>query len=193
MTERLRDQQLTFRKAAITRVAGEVLADTDCRSFTMAQVAGRLATSKATLYRYFRSREVLVEAAIRQAGRHTVDDARNGTPALDGNAKLAQIGRLLAARCLNVPERDGAPLCCLVEVACPFLDRVELGSLFSADTSAWRGGSRVEFVDAVLALSAVVAARRKAENRKPTNADVDAIVGVLFPAPNMTQGTDAIP
>jgi len=144
-------------------------------------VARRLASSKATLYRHFDSREALIGLAIRQAGRQTVEHVRAAASAPDGRARLAELVRLVVARCLGV-GRDGAvPPCCLAEVDCPFLDREELGSLFAEAGSAWPGASRVDLVDSILALSAVVAARRTAESVKPSSADVDAIVRILLP------------
>ena len=181
MTDRLRAQQEAFRRAAIIRVAGEVLADSDCRSLTMAEVAERLGTSKATLYRYFSGREELLEQVIRQASDDAVDDALKATTGQGPKERTAEVARFLVERCLNTRGGDGVPLCCLAEVNCPFLDWGKLGNLLGFERSAWRGGGRVQLAHSVRALSAVVAAKRKAENKKPTRADVDAIVLVLVP------------
>lgn len=176
MTERLRDQQRAFRVDVIARAAAEVFADLDCRSFTMAKVAERLATSKATLYRYFPSREALIEHVVRERWRDALEQVPE---AADPASRAATVARFLAARCLDVPG-SGARLCCLVEVECSFLDWGRFDDQLSVKGSPG-GTGEIGLARSVRALSGALSARLTAEGRKPSPADVDTIVTILFP------------
>ena len=178
MTERLRDQERGFRKQAIALAAAEVLADSDCRAFTMTDVAERLRTSKATLYRYFPSREALIRAVVEPSGRTTVERVSTAGALPESPSPGAGVAHFLARSLLDRSE-DARP-CCLIEIECPFWDwgvfDVALNTQVSPGGNDGAGLGR-----SVRALSAARAAQAAAEGRMTTPADVSAVVGILFP------------
>ena len=181
MTGEFGEAQRRFREGEILRVAADVLADVGCRALTMNEVAARLGVSKATVYRHFDTREALIRQVVQRATRDVREEARREPQAAGEREGLVRLATYLAVRCLTPRGTKGPRLCCLAEVACPFLDMTAVESLFPRERSSWPGGGGLSLGRCVLPLSAAVAARRRTENRNATQADISTILRVLFP------------
>jgi AcrR family transcriptional regulator len=173
VTGSFRERQRAFREREILRAARLALAERGCRAITMAELAGRLGMSKATLYQHYVSREELLRRAVGEAWREALAGALPAADGASGPGRSRSAVEALLRRSLGVAEGEPPP-CCLAEIECPYLDPGELGSwLEELGVERSRDG-----IDPALALRALMVAihqRRRAAGARPTAEDVAAI------------------
>jgi AcrR family transcriptional regulator len=178
-----RERQRAFREREILRAARSALADRGCRALTMAELAGRLGMSKATLYQHFASREELLRRAVGEAWREALAGALAAADGLVGSQRSRRAVEELLRNLLGVGAAPGEPRpCCLAEIECPFLEVDELGR--------WLAGLGVESspdgIDPALALRALAVAvyqRRRAAGQQVTAEEADAIARCVLSRP----------
>jgi AcrR family transcriptional regulator len=175
VTAPFRERQRAFREREIVRAAQLAVAERGCRALTMAELAGRLGLSKATLYQHFASRDELLRRAVGEAWREALAGALAGADGAPGPPDSKSAVEELLRRSLGVGTAEGEPPpCCLAEIECPFLEPDALGG--------WLERLGVERspdgIDPALALRALMVAlyqRRRATGRQATAEDVAAI------------------
>ncbi|MFI7135860.1 TetR/AcrR family transcriptional regulator [Nonomuraea sp. NPDC050153] len=179
---RTRSEQAAWRREQLLDAALRVFADKGVDGATVKDVAQAAGVTPGLLYRYFDSKEAMVETLLSERGflprlrelRAERPDARPATEVLTG--LLEAFDRLLAehAELMAVffsAARARAPLASLVseghELIGEFLaERVAAGELRAHDTAT-----------AARTLFATVAVNR----RMGTPVDIAALVGLLFP------------
>lgn len=179
--ERLRDRQKAFREDTIMRAAAGLLAEVGCDILTMEQVARRLGTSKAVLYRHFESKDELLTRALSQAARATLDELRSRAEGAPEEGRLRTAARALVQNWMGLTDPDPAATavpCCLTKVVCPYATWTDFDALFT-ELGAER--ERIALSLALRALSAVAVQRLRAENQQATSEDVEAVLHYLFP------------
>lgn len=185
--DKLRERQRAFREREIARVTAALLAQTDCGSLTMDQVAAALGTSKASIYRMF-SRATLLQRAVAEAVRDVLEEARTAAAKAGQNGAFRAAARVLVQRWLSLaPKPHGlrAP-CCLKEVECPYVDWEQADDALrelaaASDVRKELGHRQMKLARALRALAAVRMYQLRSLGRKPTRADVDAVLRYLFP------------
>jgi len=183
VTAPFRERQRAFREREIVRAAQLALADRGCRALTMAELAGRLGMSKATLYQHFSSREELLRRAVGEAWREALAGVLVAADGAPGPGRSRGAVEELLRRSLGVGAAEGESRpCCLAEIECPYLDPDELGS--------WLEGLGIQRppdgIDPALALRALTVAlyqRRRATGRQATAEDVVAIARYVLSRP----------
>src|SRR6202789_1904440 len=73
MSESATSSRRDQRREAILRVAGEVFLEEGYSAASMSTIAARLGGSKGTLYNYFKNKEELFEAQVRDLCGHGAD------------------------------------------------------------------------------------------------------------------------
>src|ERR1035437_7744928 len=80
------------RRENILKVAREVFFEQGFAAASMSTIAARLGGSKGTLYNYFKSKEELFAAYVRDECRRFADDVFDGIGDLDIASRLTLIG-----------------------------------------------------------------------------------------------------
>jgi AcrR family transcriptional regulator len=175
MTASFRERQRAFREREILRAAQLALAERGCRALTMAELAGRLGMSKASLYQHFASREELLRRAVGEAWREALAGALAAADGAPGPERSRRAAEELLRRSLGVGAAEGEPRpCCLAEVECPYLDPDELGSWLEG-LGIQRPPDGIDPALALRALAVVVHQQRRAAGRRATAEDAEAI------------------
>lgn len=187
---RLRARQRAFREEQILAETRRVLCRKTCLTLTVEEVAEALGTSKAAIYRHFRSREALLAQSLAAGWSATLERLRTALQGRVGDRAGTAVARALAEAWLRVGADDAA-LCCLCLVTCPFVslrpvEELVRGAIPDAH-SPWMPPDR--FVAVLRALCAVTLARARQEGREPGAEDVDAVLADLFGRP-LPSGSD---
>jgi AcrR family transcriptional regulator len=169
-----RARQRTLREDEIIRAASTLLRTEGCEGLNMDVLSRRVGISKATLYAHFSSKQTLIDRVLRRSLETLL--SRAGDPRGEGRS-LEGAARLLAGHLLAPDEPDGCvSFCCLKQVKCPFMAWQEADRYLTS--VAGEGASVDSFGPGELmrALCSVVAARAIAEERPPTQSEIDDIV-----------------